>query len=223
MNKLKFSGKTKIYFQTIGLLGIFLLLFLVIYRLTISQIPLQKSRLSEQTRKEQTLRQKGEILRTLDQSVLGQVDLTAFALPNKNSSFIVASQVNRVASENSVFITNLRIGSETEDASLLSSDLSFDVEGATPLVLNFLQAVGNIAPITLIDRVQINQTAQVARATVRLKVFWANFPTSLPPVTEAISDLTQEEEEVLISILNLTPPEFVELEAQPPTERADPF
>lgn len=223
MKKITLSGKPKIYLKTLGLLGLFILLSAVIYKLAVSQIPLQRGKFSAQMRKEQTLKQKSELLRTLEKSILEQADLTSFALPNKNASFAVVSQLNKLAGENLVFITNLRIGGETKDGNLSSSDLGFDVEGTVSSVLSFLKGVGNIAPITLIDKIQLNQTQDVARATVRVKTFWADFPSTLPAVSEPIEDLTKEEEEILVKVVNLTPPDFVNLEPQAPTEKTNPF
>lgn len=223
MKQIKIVGKPKIYIQSLGLLALLFVLLIVVYKLAISQLPVQRNKFSEQMRKEQVLRQKSELLRNLESSVLEQADLTSFALPNKNSSFAVVSQLNKLAQENSALITNLRIGSETKDETLSSSDLSFDVEGVSASVLTFLQGISKIAPIVLTDRAQVNEALGVARATVRVKVFWAEFPTALPAVSQPLNDLTQEEEEVLEKIITLTPPEFVYLEPQQPTEKTNPF
>lgn len=223
MKPIKLTGKQKIYAQTLGVLVLLVALFIVVFKLATTQIPKQRSNLSNQMRKEQTLRQKTEVLRTLESTILEQADLTSFALPNKNSSFAVASQLNRLAGETSVFITNLRIGGEAKDATLSNSDLTFDVEGTTATVLTFLENIGRIAPLTLIDKVQLNQAQELVRATVRVKVYWAEFPLTLPAVSEPITDLTPEEEEVLGRIVNLIPPDFVYLEPQQPTEKTNPF
>ncbi|MBI4157838.1 hypothetical protein HY502_03250 [Candidatus Woesebacteria bacterium] len=223
MKQIKLSGKSKLYLQALGLLALLVVLVGVVYKLAISQLPAQRVKFSEQIKKEETLRQKSEILKSLESAVLEQADLTSFAIPNKNSSFAVVSQLNKLAQENSVLITNLRIGTETKEANLSSSDLNFDVEGVSPSVLNFLQGIAGIAPITLTDKVQVNESLGVTRATVRLKAFWAEFPATLPAVSEAVSDLTPEEVEILSKIVNLTPPDFVYLEPQEPREKTDPF
>jgi len=223
MTKLKITGKLKVYLNTLGLVILLIVLFTVVYKLAIAQLPIQRNRYQEQIRKEQTLTQKIELLRTLDASLLEQANLTSFALPNKNPAFMVASQLKLLAQENSIIITNLRIGSETKDGNLWSTDLSFDVEGATVSVLNFLKGISGIAPITFTDKVRVNESFGISRATIRVKTFWAEFPATLPAISQPAVDLTKDEGEILTKVVNLVPPEFVFLEPQTPTERADPF
>lgn len=223
MKKIKIIGKNKIYINTFGMVILLIVLTALVYKFAFSQIPVQRKKYQDQTKKELILRQKIELLRGLDSALLEQADLTSFALPNKNPSFAVVSQLKKLAQENSVLITNLKIGAESKDGSLFSSDISFDGEGASATVLIFMKGISSLAPVVLTDKVQINESAGVSRATVRVKSFWAEFPSALPPVSQPATDLTKDEEDILAKIVNLTPPDFVYLEPQQPTEKTNPF
>lgn len=204
-------------------MGFLIVLGFVVFRLASSQIPSQQGKLSTQLKKEETLRQKSEILRNLDSNIANQVDITSFALPAQNSAFAVSAQLKRLAAENSVIVTNLRIGAEAKEGVISSTDIGFDAEGAMPSVLAFLEGIGKAAPITLIDKIQINQAGGSARATVKTKVFWSELPKTLPAISEPLSDLTNEEKEILVKIVGLTPPDFVLLEPEAPRENVNPF
>ena len=223
MRRLKISQKAKIYLRALGLLGFLAVLGMGVARIARSQIPSQKNKLAVQLKKEQALSQKSELLRALETDVANQADLTSFALPPQNSSFIALSQLKKLAQNDLVIITNLRIGAEAKDGNISSSDISFDAEGPLPSVLTLLENIGKIAPIAQVDKVQINQAGVSARATVRIKVYWAALPTSLPAISEPLGDLTSEEKEVLLKVLGLTPPEFVLLAPEEPRQNTNPF
>lgn len=223
MRNIKISQKVKIYLRTLGLLGFLIVLGIGVAKVARTQIPSQKNKLAIQFKKEQALRQKLELLTTLDADIAKQADLTAFALPSQNSSFIVLSQLTKLAQNDLVILTNLRIGAEAKDGNILSSDISLDAEGPLPSVLTFLEDLGRVAPITQVDKVQVNQAGASARATIRIKVFWAALPKTLPAISEPLGDLTAEEKEVLTRVLELAPPEFVLLQPEEPRQNANPF
>lgn len=223
MNFVKLSRKSKIYVRTLVLLGVFLILAFSVYRLAVTQIPAQKNKLASQLAKEQALRQKSELLRSIEADAASQADIIASALPAQNSSFVAVSQIRVLASQNLIIISNLRIGAESKDGAVASTDIGFDAEGDISSLLTLLESLGGVSPIMVIDKVQINQAGGTARATARVKVFWAELPKVLPAITEPVSDLTPEEEKTLIKVLGLTPPDFVFLEPQTPRENLNPF
>lgn len=223
MNFVKLSERAKIYIKAFGLLAVLVVLAVVVLRLATTQIPSQRSKLTLQLQKEQVLEQKTELLRVVESEAQNQAQVLSFALPSQNSSFVAVSQLKFLAAQELIILTNLKIGAETKDGNIASSDISFDAEGALPSVLNFLEGISGVAPIMTIEKIQINQAQGAARANVRLKVFWAELPKTLPKITEPINDLTDEEKEILTHIFELTPPGFVFLEPQAPRENLTPF
>ena len=223
MNFVKLSPKIKIYLKTFGLLGALIIIAIVVLKLATTQIPLQKNKLAEQLKKEQALRLKSELLATIETEAQSQAQLLSFALPSQNASFMALSQIRLLAGTNLILITNLKIGSETKDGAISSADLSFDAEGALPSILTFLEDLNTVAPLISLGKVQINQTPSVARATLAVKAYWAELPKAIPKITEPIKDLTNEEKEIVVKILGLTPPEFVLLDPQGPRENLNPF
>lgn len=223
MNSLKLSQKSKIYLKAFGLLGVLVVVGIVVVRLAITQIPAQKNKVAVQLSREQALRQKTELLKSIEPEAPNQAQLISFVLPSQNSSFIAISQIKLLAAQNLIVLTNLKIGGEIKESGLSSSDISFDGEGTLPSALNLLKGINNVSPLMVIEKVQINQSQNIARATVRLKVFWAELPKTLPKITEPIKDLTNEEKEILTRVFKLTPPEFVLLEPEAPRENTNPF
>lgn len=223
MNPNKLTKKTKIYLRTFGLLGLLFFLTFVTIRVISNQIASQRNKLLTQLKKEQILEQKTELLRNLDTTLVTRADLTSFALPSQNSSFVTISQLKNLASENLISITNLKVGAETKEGNISGADIGFDAEGPMESVLLFLKRIGEVAPIILIDKAQLNDTGGISRATLKVKVFWADLPKTLPAISEPLNDLTNEEKEILVKIIELSPPDFSILEPEVPRENSNPF
>lgn len=223
MNNLKLSPSAKIYIRTFGLLGVLAVLGIIVFRVASTLIPSQKNKLSTQLQKVQALSQKAELLGTVDVEAQNQAELISFALPSQNASFVAISQLRSLAAQEGIVLTNIKVGAETKDGSLLVADIAFDAEGALSAVLNLFEGISRVAPIMTVERIQANQAQGAVRANVRLKVFWAELPKTLPQIAEPINDLTSEEREILTRIFELTPPEFVFLGPEPPRENLSPF
>lgn len=223
MKSIKLSAKSRLYLRAFGLLALLFFLGLLVSKFALSQIPAQKVKLTAQLTKERTLAAKAELLRTVEADALTQASAVTTALPAQNSSFVAIAQIRKEAAANSIIVTNLRVGAETKEGSVSSADLTFDAEGALPPLITFVQNLANVAPIVVIDRVQINQAAGASRATVKAKVFWAELPKTLPAVSEPVKALSPAETEILKKVVGLTQPDFVFVEPEAPRENTNPF
>ena len=219
----KLSQRNRAILRVFGLLGLLVILTIILFKVGVKSITEQNSKLSGQLKKEKILVQKAEILSRVEAEAQAQAEVASFALPSQNSSFVVISQLKTLAASNLLILTNIRVGGETKDGNISVADISFDLEGPLPSIFTFLQGLSKVAPLTISDKVQINQAGEVARANVRAKAFWAAFPETLPALSEPANDLTKEEKEILVEVLTLNPPEFEFLEAQPPRENVNPF
>ena len=171
-----------------------------------------------------TLTQKLNLLTSISETAETGAIASVTALPSTNSALAVISQLKILSSQNGLIMTNMRGAGEAKDNSGLSrADVSFDVSGARVQVIAFLKGIAGIAPITLVDKIKINELGGVARATVSVKSFWAAFPKTLPALNQPLSDLTSSEKKTLGDISKLTQPGFINI---PPSEisgKPDPF
>ena len=90
-------------------------------------------------------------------------------------------------------------------------------------MLEFLKSIDTIAPITLVDKIKINEVGGTTRAEVSVKSFFAALPTKLPSLTEPLRDLTEAERETLSKISALTQPPFTDIPPSQGEGKIDPF
>ena len=172
-----------------------------------------------------TLTQKLNLLTSISETAETGAIASVTALPSTNSALAVISQLKILSSQNGLIMTNMRGAGEAKDNSGLSrADVSFDVSGARVQVIAFLKGIAGIAPITLVDKIKMNEAGGVARASINVKSFWAPLPAKLPALAESIGDLTADEVKTLSDITALIQPAFVDI---PPSEegggKVDPF
>jgi hypothetical protein len=206
------------------LITVLIILSILVAKIGISKVNSQREKLTVAQRDETIFKQKQEILQEVQGEVLSLADLSASAVPNKNPALAVISQLKNLASLRSVVLSNLQVGSKSgAEKGMSKVDISFDVDGDFSSVLDFLQDTSKIAPISQIEKIEINQTVGATRANTTMVSFWAPFPKKLPPLTEAAKDLSVEELSLIRSLSELTPPVFLEIAPSVPSARADPF
>lgn len=145
------------------------------------------------------------------------------ALPEKNSSLITLSQAKALASENSLILDNISVGSQLTDANLSHVDVVFDVAGAAADIFNFIASLPTVAPIGKLAEVKITGSALSFKANISLTSYWAPLPTKIPAVSDPLQKITPEEETLLAKIGNLRQPQFLELAPSQSVGRTDPF
>lgn len=206
------------------LITVLIILSILVVKIGISKVNSQREKLTVAQRDETIFKQKQEILQEVQGEALSLADLSASAIPNKNPALAVISQLKNLASLRSVVLSNLQVGSKSgAEKGMSKVDISFDVDGDFSFVLDFLQDTSKIAPISQIEKIEINQTVGATRASTSMVSFWAPFPKKLPPLTEAAKDLSVEELSLIRSLSELTPPVFLEIAPSVPSARADPF
>ena len=205
-------------------LVVVLILFVIVGRFGFAKISEVGDQVAASQKDQAVLTQKLELLSTLGETAAAGSQLTAGALPDTNPALIVISQLKGIAGQSGIVIANVKAGAEAKDSSGLSRvDISFEAMGPRAQIIAFAKSVDQIAPITLVDKIKIAESAGAARATISVRSFWAEFPTKLPALTEAISDLTNDERNILGSISNLTQPQFIEVPPSQGASRPDPF
>lgn len=203
---------------------IVIVLFLVVGNFGIGKIVDLQTQVSSGQNNLNVLKNKLSILQNISSDVLASGDISLAAVPEDNPSLAVVSQIRTISSQNTLSVSNIKTGGEVQDSSGLSRvDISFEVEGARVQVFTFLDAIEKIAPITLIDKVKISEVSGVDRAQVNVKSYWSNLPSTIPALTESVSDLTESEKTVLTDINGLTLPAFVSLSPSVTPGKTDPF
>ena len=205
-------------------LFVIILLFITIAKFGLGKISQVRAKISQAQKQERVLSQKLSVLSDVRVVVSDDSSVASITFPNKNPSLTVAYQVKAEAGLMGLTPLNIKSGTAIEDKSGLSRvDVNFDIEGQRSLVLEFLKRIEAFAPITMVEKVKLNEVGGVARAQVTVKAFFAELPKKLPALGEALNDLTVDEKDILTQISSLRQPLFVSLSPSTPAERPDPF
>lgn len=218
------SKDLKTLAPSLGLLLFSLALAFLAYRVGLSIISSKRTVLQKLKREETVLLQKQQILQEINDTVAFLSEASVVAVPDKNPVLALISQIKNLAGAREISLENIKVGAETKaDKGLSKIDLSFDVEGDLVDIIDFMLALKTIAPISIINKSQVNQVGEAARAEIDVLVFWSPFPEKIPSLTEPINKLTDKEQEQLENISSLIPPPFTEMAPAAPFQRANPF
>jgi Tfp pilus assembly protein PilO len=136
-----------------------------------------------------------------------------FSLPSQNPSLLIISQVNNLLADFDLNLTHLELsvsGSTNPEESLSQAIISLNVDGTYQNIADFLTKLANITPLVNIQKADLSQTGENTEALFELTGYWSPFPSQLPPLTTAISGLTDEEKETLRSLSAFITPSFTE-------------
>ena len=158
--------------------------------------------------KDQTvLTQKLNLLQTLSQTAASGENAAVFALPDTNPTLTVLSQLNYLAGTNGIVLSKIQSGAGTiDDLGLNETPISFNLEGSIPQIISFLTGTSGLAPIIVLDGINVSQKDAGTVAEVTARSFWSPLPATIPALTQPVTDLTPAEKETLVKVTNLTQP-----------------
>ncbi len=207
----------------LGSMVFLVIVFLFGGNFAFERIKTLSSELEEARATTATLQDKASSLETTQQQVTNFADSLVSALPDKNSSLLLISQLRTLATENSIILQNLKVGSEVKEAQIAHVDVTFDIEGQSTSLINFILQTRGIAPLNKVTRVRINSSGETSRANVTIGSYYAEFPTKIPAVSDPLQKITADEEKTLAQIASLRRPQFLLLTPSLQIEKVDPF
>lgn len=201
-----------------------LVLFAIVGKFGFGKISDVRGQVAAAQTEQKVLNQKLNILTNV--AVTGEQfsNLAVSALPDSNPALAVISQLKILAGTDGLLISEVKSSAPIEDPTGVSVvNVLFNITGSRVQIESFINKIGSIAPITIVDKIKIIESAPGASTgNITVKSFWASFPAKIPPVSEAISDLTPEEQQVMQDLNVLKQPVFNQI---PPAQggKSDPF
>lgn len=215
---------TKMQLMAFGPLVAVIFLTYIVWTFGYSKVSDIRRNIKKAQNDQTNLNQKLGTLRNVPDNVILGAQNATIAFPESNPSVVLLSQIRSLSQANSVTIGNIKSGSEVSDSSGLQRvDVTFDITGGRGEVIQTILDIQNLAPITVLDKVKLNETGGVARSTVSVKSFWAVLPTQLPALTEKVADLTTSETNLLEFLNGLRMPDFSTITAGEGAGKSDPF
>lgn len=226
------TAHSKIFSPAMMMVGVPLFLSVFLATLTVVTVKIGYTTLSTQfaqldvaKKNEEVLSEKQSALTALAPQIKGMADSAVRAVPEDSQTLLIFAYIKELASANQVLIADLKAGGGAGDVDnkLANSDISFNASGSFDAVTSFLSKFSDAAPINTVDKIELSTSNQVSTAAVRVKNYWASFPSTIPSVLEPLAGLTSEEEALISKMESLTSPNFPTIIPTGPADRVNPF
>ncbi len=145
------------------------------------------------------------------------VSVASYAVPEKNPSLLVTSQIRKLAAVNDILLDSFIVtaGSQNSQAEnqqqlLMAHQISFVAIGAGyNEISGFVTKLNSLLPLLRLDSIEVNKANQNnIEAKIGLSVFSAPYPKTLTLVDESLGGLTESEQGILTLLETYNAPEI---------------
>jgi len=206
----KISENDKRILKSVAPLVIIAVLFFVVIKVALPQLSSLKSQITGAKKVKSVLTEKIKILSSVS-AMIGD-NSAIYALPKSNPALQAVSNLNLLASTNSVSVSDIRssIANSGAVSNLSSVTISFSATGIREQLIAFIKSIDTVSPIMIVDKVDITDNQGINTASLTIKTYFASLPEKIPTITEAVTDLTPGEKALLSQISKLSPPLFID-------------
>lgn len=192
------------------LISIFL--FVIVGKVGIGRVSALREEIADGEKERKTLTEKLNTLRTLGGELGSNSVASTYALPESNPVLAAMSQLKLAAAQNVISMSSLKSGAGAKGNGGISSvDISFEAVGPKEGILAFVNGLTKVAPIMQLNKLKLSETGGQTRAAISIRAYFAELPTKIPAVDSPVKLLTADEEETLMTVTALTPPQFSEV------------
>jgi hypothetical protein len=207
-------------------LGVLVFLIVFVVNTGFKKVSEVRAKLTESEKQEAVLTSKLETLQQGAEAYETFSDLSAVAIPEKNPAAVVSSQVKSLAATAGVVISKVSTHTRGDSESHLSElAVEISAQGELDSMLSYLDSLTSFLPLTEIASLGFSLVEDTLSTEAQITSFFAPFPESLPSLTSPISDLTQEEKDILGKFASYSQPTFTGTQISPggPYQRTDIF
>lgn len=219
------SSNTAMILFPVGIVLLGLFLFIFIAPQSYTQIVNKFNASKEQKSNYENLQKKLSVLQSMSPTTLEQTSKVVMVLPDKNPILAFISQMKNLAIEKNIVINDIK-SSTTGDTDSGAKKLEFEVtlQGESlDSIGGFLNDLTTRAPIVSLDQTTISATDLAKLATVKMSVYWAALPTTLPALTDPLPPFSSDELKTLDKMSAYTVSEFANLAPGNSSPRENPF
>lgn len=227
---LKLGNSIKILIAPIVAVTVFIILLFLFVPRGISGINEKLKEYESAHSKEVLLSDKLDSLKKISITSLDPQDITVVAMPSNNPVVWVISNMRRLSEEYGVEVGGISVGRQGVGGAdkILSSVIDFECRAESmEAFLSFVDDLTKTLPITSLDAVTVNKKSgtdvNVFEGKVSLEVYWSEFPTTLPALTQPVNELTNEDLNLIGAVSRYESLSFVDLLPSEPVDRAQPF
>jgi Tfp pilus assembly protein PilO len=227
--KLNLTGKSfSTPFQTAVVIQVLYLsalaiLFIVVFKTGFGKISSQKTSINDLKKTENILTEKQSELTKAQSDYLKYLSPSGTALPGKNPVLPALVQIKNAASSLLLPVEELKMIGPGSQSDQQSVGYSLKVTGELPQILAYFEAIKNLAPLSVIEKIEISGLGELVSADIKVNSYWKDYPEKIPSLTDPIKKLTTKDIGLLDKISKLTPPSFSVVSPTGPYQRTTPF
>lgn len=172
------------------------------------------------------LEEKVVVLREIKDGVLEAADVSVTALPEKNATLSLLSQMKLLAEEKQIILAGVKlsnIGSAQND--ITKMDIVATIESIDPQqIVGFFTSLSDISPVSTLGEITLDKSTSGTYITsFTSSTYWSSLPQFLPKLTEPINKFTPEELLTIDILKQKKTSQFAVLTPVDPSERPSPF
>ena len=191
-------------------LAIVIILFVLVGEFGVPKVVEIRTEISSAEHSQNIMTQKLKLLQTFSSTASLVTSAADTAVPSTDPTLEVISQIRTVATANGVQLSSIKTsGGQASNAGLNQSVVSFTVQGTRQQIFSFIDGLTNVAPIIVIDKINISEATGSDNADITVDSYSADLPKTIPSIDAPISGLTQTENDTLNKINVLTQPGIV--------------
>jgi hypothetical protein len=187
-----------------------------------TRVPLMFDQLRTEQQNNDLLAEKLNILEKLRNDVISRSDSSVVAFPISDSVLWFMNVLKSSAETNQIELVSLDFKRSLGELNTSTFELQI-AAGNRKDLLTFMTDLKNRAPISSIEEISFETNGEEVISNVKIVTYWKPLPEKIPSVSQPITDLTQNEEEILRSVINLRGPEFTTLDPDQHSDRTNPF
>lgn len=205
--ELGLTEQNKELLKSVWPLLVVIILFIVVGKIAISQITLINSQVKDAKKSQTALTTKLNTLKSTAAISESGSEVALTALPKSNPAIMIMSQLKNISSQYPVVVSNIRSTfADNNTSNLLFVSTAFDLSGKPEDIVSFIKAVGNVAPITVIQKISITSNVDFYTANIVAQTYYAPLPSTIPSITQPVNDLTAAEKDLLNKLSALSQP-----------------
>lgn len=162
-------------------------------------------------------------LKKVNIAVVNKTEQVFIAMPDRSLVPLLIANMKTV-SENK-FVTET-VRSDTTTVSDPIKGLSLIYEGNTENISSIIDVIDSVqayAPLTAIEELSVKESSEKYKVTLQVATFWADLPTELPQIKAPVTELSDEENNLMNEVAQFKKPNNSTLNPQGPVNRANPF
>ncbi len=230
MKPKRFDPSLRLLSMPLIIIGFAVLLAYILISSAIPKTKAELNKIKEAKIRLSILEQRIAVLKEFRAGVIADKTDTVYTVfPDKNPASINLSQIKSLASEDEIIIKSVKFELESNfDSAIKESNVTYELEAKDlSTLVRFLLKLDSIAPITRIHNLEVlNSGLEESKVNAKLieSVYWSALPTGLPPLTEPINQLTNEEIVLINKIYSFRLPQYSILQPEiQAEERLNPF